>query len=298
MNSNKGRVDERIVNIPLDDIRVLNPRARARAQHQEIVASIAAVGLKRPITVSRRQATDASPRFDLVCGQGRIEAVRLLGHETIPARIVERDEAGCLEMSLVENVARRNHNPTELLRDIKALIDDGYSTEVVADKVGLTHSYLHSLLVLLEHGEERLLHAVERGTVPIGLAVSIARSDKAEVQCALADAYAEGLLKGRQLGTVRRLIAQRLQHRSLQKSGKRGASLGPLSPEQLRKMYVKDSEAHQLLCKKADLVHTRMVIIRNAMKTLLNDERFVGLLREEAITSIPKVLEQRIREQP
>jgi hypothetical protein len=33
------------------------------------------------------------------------------------------------------------------------------------------------------------------------------------------------------------------------------------------------------------------VIIRNVMKTLLNDERFVGLLRQEAIGSIPKVLD-------
>ena len=45
----------RAVSIPLERIRILNPRARNRRKHQEIVESIGAVGLKRPITVSRRE---------------------------------------------------------------------------------------------------------------------------------------------------------------------------------------------------------------------------------------------------
>lgn len=287
--------NEEITEVLLDDIRVLNPRSRGRSQHQAIVANIAAVGLKRPITVSRRMGTDASPRYDLVCGQGRIEAVRLLGHKSIPARIVEQDERSCLEMSLVENVARRNHDPMELLRDVKSLIDRGYSTEEMADKVGLTHGYLHSLILLLEHGEERLLHAVECGALPIGLAVSIARSDETEVQCALADAYADGTLKGRQLSQVRRLIQQRQKHHAVQKSGKRGEPDVPMSAEQLRKIYIKDSEAHQLLEKKADLVHTRLIIIQNALRTLFQDDTFMALLGREGLTSVPKVLDQQIR---
>jgi hypothetical protein len=41
----------------------------------------------------------------------------MLGQASIPARVIDRDECGCLEMSLVENVARCNHAPIELLRD-------------------------------------------------------------------------------------------------------------------------------------------------------------------------------------
>jgi ParB family transcriptional regulator, chromosome partitioning protein len=284
-----------VVEVMLDDIRVLNPRFRGRLQHRAIIASIAAVGLKRPITVSRRLGADANPHFDLVCGQGRIEAVRLLGHKSIPARVIEQSETSCLEMSLVENVARRKHDPMELLRDVKSLIDSGYSTDEMAKKVGLTAGYLRSLILLLEHGEERLLNAVERGTVPIGLAVSIARSDEAEVQRALADAYAEGTLKGRQLSQVRRLIQQRVKHRAIPKAGKRGESGALLSPDQLRKIYIKDSEAHQLLAKKADLVHTRVTIIENALRTLFQDDTFISLLSREGLSSVPKVLDQRIR---
>jgi ParB family transcriptional regulator, chromosome partitioning protein len=178
--------NDEIVDVQLDDIRVLNPRSRGRIQHQAIVASIAAVGLKRPITVSRRPGANANPHFDLVCGQGRIEAVRMLGLKSIPARIVQQDEPSCLETSLIENVARRKRDPMELLCDVKLLIDNGYSIEEMADKIGLTHGYLHSQILLLEHGEERLLNAVEAGSVPVGIALSIARSDEAEVQRALA----------------------------------------------------------------------------------------------------------------
>ena len=40
--------------IPISRITVLNPRARNKRQHREIVNNIEAIGLKRPITVSRR----------------------------------------------------------------------------------------------------------------------------------------------------------------------------------------------------------------------------------------------------
>ena len=39
--------------IPIDRIEVLNPRARNKRLHREIVDNIDAVGLKRPVTVRR-----------------------------------------------------------------------------------------------------------------------------------------------------------------------------------------------------------------------------------------------------
>ena len=57
--------------VPLDAITVLNPRARNRRVFHELITSIAHLGLKKPITVSRRRT---EPGYDLVCGQGRLEA--------------------------------------------------------------------------------------------------------------------------------------------------------------------------------------------------------------------------------
>ncbi|MEM5440063.1 plasmid partitioning protein RepB C-terminal domain-containing protein [Paraburkholderia diazotrophica] len=284
-----------IVDIPLDQIRILNPRGRGRRQHRAIVESIAAVGLKRPITVSPHDAPDGTTSYDLVCGQGRIEAVRMLGQASIPARVIDRDECGCLEMSLVENVARRNHAPIELLRDVEEMVKSGQPLQDVAAKVGLSVSYLHSILTLLEHGEERLVAAVERGTLPIGLAISIARSSDSELQLALADAYAEGTLKRTQLAVVRRIIDQRLRRRGYDRSrGKSQGTRGSLSPEKLRKLYVRESERQMLLVKKADMVHAQLAMVVSTFRSLLADEHFVELLQNEDLESMPRVLSDRI----
>jgi len=284
-----------IVDIPLDQIRILNPRGRGRRQHRAIVESIATVGLKRPITVSPHDAPDGTTSYDLVCGQGRIEAVRMLGQASIPARVIDRDECGCLEMSLVENVARRNHAPIELLRDVDEMVKSGQPLQDVAAKVGLSVSYLHSILTLLEHGEERLVAAVERGTLPIGLAISIARSNDSELQLALADAYADGTLKRTQLAVVRRIIDQRLRRRGYDRlRGKSQGTKGSLSPEKLRKLYVRESERQMLLVKKADMVHAQLSMVVSTFRSLLANEHFVELLQNENLESMPRVLADRI----
>ncbi|CAG9205231.1 Transcriptional regulator [Paraburkholderia caribensis] len=284
-----------IVDIPLDRIRIINPRGRGKKQHAAIVESIASVGLKRPITVTPHVEPDSDTSYDLVCGQGRIEAVRLLGHTSIPARLVNTDVNGCLEMGLVENVARRNHAPIELLRDVGAMVKSGQPLPEVAAKVGLSISYLQSILTLLEQGEERLVAAVERGRVPIGLAISIARSTDTELQLALADAYADGTLKARQLAVIRRIIDQRLKNRGCQNSRKH-PSMGrsDYSPEKLRKLYVRESERQQLLIKKAEMVHAHLAVIVSTLRELLSDKAFVELLHQENLANMPRVLADRI----
>ena len=64
---------KQVLLIPTDRIRILNPRVRNRRNFKEMVENIARIGLKRPITVTRRADTDPT-EYDLVCGQGRLEA--------------------------------------------------------------------------------------------------------------------------------------------------------------------------------------------------------------------------------
>lgn len=111
--------------VPIDRITVINPRVRNRNAFAALVDSIAVLGLKRPITVARRDS-DADPHYDLVCGQGRLEAFQELGQTEIPAIVISASGEDCLVMSLVENVARRQHRALDLLRDIKGLKDRGY----------------------------------------------------------------------------------------------------------------------------------------------------------------------------
>ena len=64
--------EQDIRSIRIDRIRIANPRVRNRKIFASIVESIATVGLKRPITVTETGADQNDPKYDLVCGQGRI----------------------------------------------------------------------------------------------------------------------------------------------------------------------------------------------------------------------------------
>jgi ParB family chromosome partitioning protein len=193
---------QRIEMIPLDRVTVINPRVRNRRVFSEIVESIALVGLKRPITVTRRAEADG-PFYDLVCGQGRLEACRVLGFAEVPALVVSADQEDCLVSSLVENCARRQHRAIDLLQDIGAMKQRGYSVGAIAKKTGLSPEYVNGVSRLLENGEERLLRAVESGTIPISVALDIADAEDTEVQAALQNAYESNLLRGRKLIAAR-----------------------------------------------------------------------------------------------
>ena len=88
--------------VPVDKIAVVNPRVRNQKVFREIVSNIAAIGLKRPITVARRVEA-GEPRYELVCGQGRLEAFQALGQIEIPAIVIDAGNEDCMIMSLVEN---------------------------------------------------------------------------------------------------------------------------------------------------------------------------------------------------
>jgi ParB family chromosome partitioning protein len=281
--------------IPVDQIHVLNPRVRNQRVFRQIVDNIEAIGLKRPITVSRHQQLEGMIEYDLVCGQGRLEAYQALGRTEIPAIVISARKDDCLIMSLVENIARRQHPAIELMRDIEGLHQRGYDETQIAQKLGVTASWVSMLLGLLEHGEERLVAAVEAGLIPVSLAVTIARSDDAGVQEALADAYTQGLLKGKKLTLVRRLLHQRAhrgKHERSQHMGKKGS--GKLNAEKLLRIYQREVDKQKLLMRQADITQKRLLFVTRALQTLLDDSTFVALLREEGMSTIPAPLEERI----
>jgi ParB family transcriptional regulator, chromosome partitioning protein len=64
-------------------------------------------------------------------------------------------------------------------------------------------------LQLLAKGEDRLLRAVEKGQLPVSIAITIATSDDKAVQRALQEAHERNDLRGRALLRARRLIETR-----------------------------------------------------------------------------------------
>jgi ParB family chromosome partitioning protein len=279
--------------VPVHGINVLNPRARNRKVFNELVNSIAHLGLKKPITVSRRPGTGV---YDLVCGQGRLEAFIALGQKEIPAMVVEVDEEDCFVMSLVENLARRNHTSLELVSEIGALKERGYSVNEIAAKTDFTPEYIYAICYLLENGEERLINGLERGVIPSSVAIEIAKAKDGDVQTALAEAYESKALPGNQMLAIRRIIEIR------NTSGKGVHGRGSGTPRQrtratadlLVRAYRKETDRQKVLVKKATLAQSRLIFIVNALRRLLGDGHFVTLLRAEAIQSMPLALAERL----
>jgi ParB family chromosome partitioning protein len=278
--------------IPVDRITVVNPRVRNKKVFREIIANIADLGLKRPITVSRRVDPDGL-RYDLVCGQGRLEAYQALGQSEIPALVVEADGEDCLVMSLVENLARRQHRAIDLLQDIEGLKRRGYGEPEIARKTGLTVEYVRGVIRLLERGEHRLLRAVESRQMPMSIAVEIAETDDAGTQRALQQAYERNLLRGRKLIAAKRLIEQRRRRGK----GFRNSVVRPgqmVTSTTLLRVYREEAEKKRLLVRKAEATRDRLVFITEALRKLLADEHFVTLLRAEGLDTLPRNLADRI----
>jgi ParB family chromosome partitioning protein len=257
--------------IPIEKIRVINSRDRDRVKHDQIKESIATVGLKKPIQVSRRNEGDTDG-YDLVYGEGRIKAFIALGATEIPALVVDLPKEERLLRSLVENMARRNRNPMALLREIQRLKELGYSNLAISKKIGVCDGFIGQLLKLVKAGEERLVTAALNGAVPISVAIDISATDSVEAQRELLKAYESKQLTFSSLRVVKRLIDQR---RIFGKS--------------------KAAERQRALVQKAAVAEERLLFIVTALKSLVADENFTTLLRAEDLDTMPEYLGEQIK---
>jgi ParB family chromosome partitioning protein len=198
-------------------------------------------------------------------------------------------------MSLVENIARRNHSPLELIREVGRLRDRGYNHTEIGEKVGFSHEYVWAICFLLDHGEERLLDAVERGIVPHSIAIEIARAGDEDVQRALTEAYEQRSLPGAKVLAIRRIVDERnLMGKGVRGIGRTSRTTTKPTATGLVRAYQKEVERQKLLVKKATLTQGRLLFIVNALKSLLTEEHFVTLLRAEAMSTLPLPLAERL----
>lgn len=290
------KVPEKIDLIDIDDINILNPRTRNKRLQQELIKSIQSVGLKRPVTVSKCERDFESGGYDLVCGQGRLEAYLALGETQIPAIVIQASKEDCLVMSLVENVARRRHPPIELMREIDQLRKRGHSDAAISKKIGVTLSWVNMISILLDKGEEKLLAAVDMGLIPVSMATEIAKSTTEEIQSILADAYEKGF-RGRRLYRLRGLLEQRSKRSKMLRNPGHNPSerRRKMSAVELRKIFEREAERQRLIAKKAAFTHERLVFSVQALKELNANGSFMALLHQHALDAMPKLLVNRMR---
>ncbi len=284
--------------IPVSDVHILNPRVRNQAIAEEIRRNIRNVGLKRPITVTLNTSSKTGKKYDLVCGQGRLEAFIDAGEKDIPAIIIEADRESAHIMSLVENIARRQNNPMELLQGINYLKSQGYDDGDIAEKTGLSREWIRGVGRLLECKEERLINAVEKGRMPLYIALKIATEDDAAIQTALAEAYESGQLSGGKVLAVQKLLDRRkLYGKHYGKKIPAPSRKRPeLSTEELVAVYENNIKNKRRLIARADYLKQVLTFSAAALNELLSDEHFANQLKAEGLNEVPKRLADRLGE--
>jgi len=146
---NNDDVVGNIIEIALETIQVNPYQPRTYFDEDtlsELATSIRELGVIQPITVRKLGDT-----YQLVSGERRFRASKLIGNKTIPAYIRTANDQEMLEMALVENIQRKNLDPIEIALSYQRLIDEIQLTqENLSARVGKKRSTVANYLRLLK----------------------------------------------------------------------------------------------------------------------------------------------------
>ena len=148
VKNNDGVVGN-IIEVALETIQVNPYQPRTYFDEDslsELATSIRELGVIQPITVRKLGDT-----YQLVSGERRFRASKLIGNKTIPTYIRTANDQEMLEMALVENIQRKNLDPIEIALSYQRLIDEIKLTqENLSVRVGKKRSTVANYLRLLK----------------------------------------------------------------------------------------------------------------------------------------------------
>ena len=149
-DKNADKLVGNIIEIELNliDVNPYQPRTYFNEEAlRELASSIKELGVIQPITVRKLEGN----KFQLVSGERRFRASKLIGNTTVPAYIRIANDQEMLEMALVENIQRKNLDPIEVALSYQRLIDEIELTqEELSTRVGKKRSTVTNYLRLLK----------------------------------------------------------------------------------------------------------------------------------------------------
>ena len=137
---------------------------------KSLADSIKEHGLIQPIIV---RPLPNGLTYQIIAGERRWRACRLLKMEEIPVIIRETDELEAAQLAIVENVQRADLNPVEEAAAYRTLMDKyGMTQERLSEAMGKSRSYIANLTRLLSLPEEAL-EALRNGEISVGHAKAL-----------------------------------------------------------------------------------------------------------------------------
>jgi ParB family chromosome partitioning protein len=148
-DNNADKVVGNIIELEIASIEInpFQPRTNFNEDSlNELATSIRELGVIQPITVRKT----AFNKYQLISGERRLRASKLVGLETIPAYIRIANDNDSLTMALVENIQRHDLDPIEIALSYQRLMEEiSLTQEQVSDRVGKKRSTIANYLRLL-----------------------------------------------------------------------------------------------------------------------------------------------------
>lgn len=140
--------EQQIIQIRIDELQAnpLQPRGVITPDSLvELVDSIREHGILEPLVVAKTPAG-----YQIIAGERRWRASKIVGMETIPAIIKETTPKGMLEMAIVENVQRIDLNAIDRAKAFQRLNEEfGLPTSEISKRIGKSQAYVSNSLRLL-----------------------------------------------------------------------------------------------------------------------------------------------------
>ncbi|NKI32815.1 ParB/RepB/Spo0J family partition protein [Croceivirga thetidis] len=185
-DKNADKVIGNVVELDLASIEVnpFQPRTKFNDDAlEELASSIRELGIIQPITVRKLDFN----KYQLVSGERRYRASKMVGLETIPAYIRIANDQESLEMALVENIQRQDLDPIEIALSYQRLIDEIKITqEKLSDRVGKKRSTITNYLRLLKL-HPSIQNSMRDGDVSMGHGRALINIDKEKDQLQIFD---------------------------------------------------------------------------------------------------------------
>jgi ParB family chromosome partitioning protein len=180
LESEKATVDA-INEVAIKDIEANPWQPRSEFDEEalnELAESIKQIGIIQPITVRKLE----NGKYQLITGERRFRASKLIGLKTIPAYIRLADDQNMLEMALVENIQREDLNSIEVAIGYQRLIEEcNFTQENLSDRVGKKRSTISNYLRLLKLPAEIQI-GLRNGEISMGHARALINLEDPEDQ--------------------------------------------------------------------------------------------------------------------
>jgi ParB/RepB/Spo0J family partition protein len=172
-------------NIPLSQIRV-NPVAlrgvdKEGEQYVHLRDSIGQKGVLTAISVRSKYDADGTPYFELCDGLQRFTASCDVGADTIPAQILELNDAEVLEAQIVANLCRVDTKPVEYTKQISRMftMNPTLTKSELAERISQSPAWIDQRLNLLKL-DAAIQVLVDDGKIGLANAYSLGKLPKEE----------------------------------------------------------------------------------------------------------------------